>query len=90
MQKDDSVPSAGTKADSNSADQDMQSSSNDTKPIVVGLPSLSDDELSRLFDEKYGRLDNSTVLSHQEYLEHRKWQLESGFFAFRLAQSSGL
>lgn len=57
---------------------------------VVGSPSLSDDELARLFDEKYGSLDDSTVLSHQEYLEHRKWQLESGFFAFRLAQYSGL
>jgi hypothetical protein len=44
MQKDDSVPSAGTKADSSTGDQNMQSSSNDTKPIVVGLPSLSDSQ----------------------------------------------
>lgn len=36
MQKDDSVPSAGAKADSTTTDQDMQSSSNDTKPPVVG------------------------------------------------------
>jgi hypothetical protein len=47
MQKDDSVPSAGTKADSSTGDQNMQSSSNDTKPIVVGLPSLSDETLSQ-------------------------------------------
>lgn len=36
MQKDDSVPSAGTKADSEQKVEDMLSSSNDTKPNVVG------------------------------------------------------
>lgn len=42
MQKDDSVPSAGTNADSEQKVEDIFASSNDTKPNVVGLPSSND------------------------------------------------
>jgi hypothetical protein len=41
MQKDDNTPSAGTKADSEQKAEDIFASGNDTKPNVVGLPSLS-------------------------------------------------
>lgn len=36
MQKADSIPSAGTEADSEQKDQDISASSHDTKPHVVG------------------------------------------------------
>ena len=39
--KEDSVPSAGTNADSEQKVENIFASSNDTKPNVVGLPSLS-------------------------------------------------
>jgi hypothetical protein len=44
MQKADSNSSARTNADSEQKVEDMFGSSNNTKPNVVGLPSLSDDE----------------------------------------------
>jgi hypothetical protein len=51
MQKDDNIPSAGTKADSEQKAEDIFASGNDTKPNVVGLPSLSDDERDMLKKE---------------------------------------
>jgi len=59
------------------------------------LPLKSEDlredksELERLFDMQFGSLDNSSILSHEEYLNHRDFQIQSGFFAFRLTQFSG-
>lgn len=49
---------------------------------------LTKEQMERLFDEKYGSLDGSTLLSHQEYLEHRNFQIDSGLFYFRLTQFS--
>lgn len=43
MQKDNSIPSAGTNADSEQKVENTFASSHDTKPNVVGLPSLSVD-----------------------------------------------
>ena len=48
MQKDDSVPSAVTNADSEQKDHDIFQNSNDTKPSVVGLPSLSDEKVVKV------------------------------------------
>lgn len=41
MQKADNIPSDGTKADSSTKDENLQSSSHDTKPNVVGSQSHS-------------------------------------------------
>lgn len=43
MQKDDRITSDGTGADSSTKDENLQSSSNDTKPNVSGLPSSNVD-----------------------------------------------
>lgn len=48
---------------------------------------LDKDKLYQLFDEQFGCLDNSTVLNHEEYLQHRELQVESGLFYFRHTQS---
>lgn len=45
MQKADSNSSAGAKVDSSTKDENLSVSSHDTKPNVVGSPSLSDDEI---------------------------------------------
>lgn len=44
MQKDDSKGQARTEVDSEQNDQDLSVSQHNAKPIVVGSPSLSDDE----------------------------------------------
>ena len=62
-----------------------------SQPIAkphVSSSALSYEEQCRLFDEKFGRLDGSTVLSHEEYVKHRDFQVRSGYFAFLIAQSS--
>lgn len=43
MQKDDRIKSAGTEADSQPKAENIGEASNDTKPHVVGSPSLSDE-----------------------------------------------
>lgn len=40
--------------------------------------------LEILFDCKYGKLNNSSVLSTEEYEKHKKWSIDSGFFEFQL------
>lgn len=54
MQKDDSVPSAGTIADSSAKAENILEASNDTKPNVVGLPSLS--KVGYVSNEKHRKL----------------------------------
>lgn len=49
MAKDDSIPSAGTNADSNSKAENILEASNDTKPNVVGRTSLSDEFVKQEF-----------------------------------------
>ena len=46
MQKDDSITSAGTEADSGQNDKDIFVSQHGRKPNVSGLPSLSAQELT--------------------------------------------
>jgi len=64
MQKDDNTPSAGTKADSEQKAENIFASSNDTKPNVVGLPSLSkvgyvsNENHRKLFEEHLSCSDN--------------------------------
>lgn len=72
------------------------SNTEDSKENKKALPLQSEDllednsELERLFDMQFGCLDNSSILSHDEYLKHRDFQIQSGFFSFRLTQFSGL
>lgn len=40
--------------------------------------------LDELFDERFGILDGSTILTHEEYLEHKKFSLSSGLFEFQV------
>lgn len=63
MQKDDSVPSAGTGADSEQKVENLQSSSHDTKPLVVGSPSLSDPKFPSIKDV------TGKTFSHNEIVE---------------------
>lgn len=40
--------------------------------------------LDKLFDKIFGSLDGCSFLSHVEYLEHKKFSLSSGLFAFQV------
>ena len=55
----------------------------------VSSSALSYEEQCALFDKRFGRLDGSTILSHEEYVKHRDFLVGSGFFAFLNSQSSG-
>lgn len=83
------IPSAGTKADSEQKYENMQVSPAIAKPNVSSS-ALSYEEQCVLFDEKFGRLDGSTILSHEEYVKHREFLVGSGFFAFLHSQSFDL
>ena len=64
---------------------------NVSQPIAkpnVSSSALSYEDQCRLFDEKFGRLDGSTILSHEEYVKHRDFHVRSGYFAFLISQSS--
>ena len=82
MQKADSNSSDGTAADSEQKVEDISVSQHSSKPHVVG--SQSHDTLDNLFDKKFGSLDGCPLLSHEEYLEHKKFSLSSGLFAFQV------
>ncbi|MEZ5034706.1 MAG: hypothetical protein R2796_06935 [Chitinophagaceae bacterium] len=53
MQKADSNSSAGAKVDSSTKDENLSVSSHDTKPDVVGSPSLSNKELKDYIFETF-------------------------------------
>lgn len=63
MQKDDSVPQAGTKAGSTTKAEATFGSSNDAKPNVVGLPSLSHPKYPNIKDV------NGKEWSHTEIVD---------------------
>lgn len=50
--------------------------------------SVDRSELFKLFDSRYGSLDNSSILSHEEYIKHRDFLIDSGLFSFQLSQFS--
>jgi len=54
----------------------------------VSSSALSYEDQCALFDKRFGRLDGSTILSHEEYVKHREFLVGSGFFAFLHSQSS--
>lgn len=49
---------------------------------------LSANDLDILFDEKYGCLKNSSIITLEEYLKIKSWSINSGFFAFQIDQAS--
>ena len=84
--KPNSKSQAGTAADSSTKDDVTFVSQHNAKPNVSSS-ALSYEEQCVLFDEKFGRLDGSTILSHEEYVKHREFLVGSGFFAFLHSQS---
>jgi len=63
MQKDDSIKSAGTNADSSTKAENILEASNDAKPNVVGLPSLSHPKYPNIKDV------NGKEWSHTEIVD---------------------
>ncbi len=73
MQKADTVPSAGTKAQSSTKDEDIFVSSHDTKLNVSGLPLSNDDESEKYAEDyvkrlKQRHLDFAALLSSGYFL----------------------
>ena len=80
MQKADSIPSVGTKADSEQKDENLFVSSHDTKPNVSGLP-LSNPEKIVLNQKDVTRL-NRYIIDMSAHLPDKvrasaKWQGQS-------------
>ena len=56
---------------------------NDDGYLLVGSDKR---KLEAEFDKRYSILDGSSILTHEEYINHRDFLIDSGFFAFRLLQ----
>lgn len=52
------------------------------KPHVSSIVPLSYEEQCSLFDKRFGRLNGSSILNHEEYVNHRDFLVRSGYFAF--------
>jgi hypothetical protein len=42
------------------------------------------DELSKKFDEMYGSLNGCSILTKEEYQQHKEFLIKSGLFLFQL------
>lgn len=83
-----SIPLDGAKGEQSDAAQVTKSSQPIGNTHVSSIVPLSYEEQCRLFDERFGRLDGSSILSHEEYVKHRDFLVGSGYFAFLNSQSS--
>jgi hypothetical protein len=67
---------------------DTKSSQPIAKPHVSSIVPLSYEEQCNLFDKRFGRLDCSSILNHEEYITHRDFLIQSGYFAFLISRFS--
>ena len=72
----------GENVDGNSVSQPI------AKPFVSSIVPLSYEEQCNLFDKRFGRLDGSSILNHEEYVKHRDFLVQSGYFAFLISRFS--